>query len=518
MGKHSTNRSGMFGRGSGPGKPSRRVPGSVQRREANAAHKARGAADPVSLSDPASRRKGPLESAPARLKAERDRRKRRAKRIIVTSLVAVALLLVGGAAGAFAYVKHIESTMQRTIVKQEELQNALTKAKPQEPFTMLMLGADYRPGEIKYRTDVMILVKVDPQTKKVWMISIPRDTKVNIPGHGNMKINAAHFIGGEEGPAYAVKAVEDLTGVPVNHYMEVNFRGFKKVVDALGGVWVDVPVEIDDVKADYSPGHRAKHIDPGYQLLDGEHALTFVRSRKFPDGDFTRMAHQQIFFRALADQMASMDNVARLPRLVSSAAQFIKTDMSLIDLIRTAQALKGAGSKNLYTASLKGEWKSPFVYLDEDLKDHLIGDLKAGRSFEDSPTAPAAGAATTGAKPGQATQSSAQNLESTKPAEVSVTIRNGAGIAGCAKQAASIVKARGYDVAEMGNANQFVYDKTLVVYTDNKAAAQALAAILPPGAKLVESRGMYSFDTDVLIVVGKDWDVSKVPVTPVTSQ
>lgn len=514
MGKHSHKR-GLFGASGGPVGPAgdgrgdrsgrSRVPSHVAGARPSAAARKRKAAD-YELSDPRKRRKGALEAAPARLRAERERRRGRAKRIFATAGITMLVLLVMGAVGAFAYAKHIESTMQGTIVKQEKVKAALKKAEPQKPYNVLLLGGDHRPGEERYRTDTMIVARVDPQNKKVWMLSIPRDTRVDIPGHGSAKINQAYYYGGAE---LAIETVKGHTGLDINHYMELNFRGFEKVVNAMGGVWIDVPSEIDDWKAaSHSPGHRAKNIDAGYQLLDGEHALTFVRSRAFVDADFSRMKNQQIFFKALADQIAKKGNVVKLPKIVSAVAPYIATDMSLMEMIRTAQALKDAGSSSVYTETIKGEWRSPYVWTDEENMAELIAAMEEGRSFDGSAEAtPAVGSEESTAQP--------VNASSVNADDIDVAVRNGAGIAGVAKQAASILKARGFNVPEVGNANQNVYDKTLIVYKDNKAAAELVAAGLPPGTKLVESRGMYAFDTDVLVVIGKDWDISKVPVTPV---
>ncbi len=351
----------------------------------------------------------------------------------------------------------------------------------------------------------MILAKIDPKTKQVWMLSIPRDTRAEIEGHGVGKINSAFTYGGEEG---AIKAVKKLTGVSVNHYMNVDFKGFKKAVDALGGVWVDVPVEINDKEA-ASHNKKAAHIDAGKQLLDGDHALTFVRARhQFADQDFSRMKNQQIFFKALADQVAKSGNIAKLPRVVSSVAPYVQTDMSLMDMIRTAQALRSAGSESLYTATLEGVWRSPFIYPDEKKKEKLIEKMKAGESFEGTKTA----------KPKSKKKSSSASAETTaeKPGDITLTVRNGGGIGGSAKQAASILRARGFDVGAVGNADRMVYDETLVVYKKREPNAALVATALPPGTKIVESRGMYRFDSDVLVVIGKDWDLAKVPVAPIS--
>lgn len=483
------------------------MPSHVAGARPSAAARKRKAAD-YELSDPRKRRKGALEAAPARLRAERERRRGRTKRVFAVAGITSLVLLVMAAIGVFAYAKHIESTMRPMVVKTEKVQAALKKAEPQEPYNILLLGGDHRPGETKYRTDTMIVARVDPQAKKVWMLSIPRDTRVEIAGHGSEKINAAFYHGG---PELAIRTVNEHTGIPIHHYMEVNFRGFEKVVNAMGGVWIDVPSKIDDWKAaSHSPGHRAKEIDAGYQLLDGEHALTFVRSRDYVDADMSRMKNQQVFFKALADQIAKKGNVVKLPKIVSAVAPYVATDMSLMEMLRSAQALKGAGSSSIYTATVGGEWRSPYIWTDEEMLEELVGKMNAGRSFEDTATVESGGA--TGAGNSASVE---QAVSKRSPGDIAVAVRNGAGIAGVAKQAASILKARGFDVPEVGNANQNVYDKTLVIYKDDKAAAELVAAGLPPGTKLVESRGMYSFGTDILVVIGKDWDISKVPVTPV---
>ncbi|HSK48462.1 MAG TPA: LCP family protein [Coriobacteriia bacterium] len=501
MGKHSANKKNPFDRKRSAGRAAEHSRKGIR---SLGGPTARTRPHPLGdeqyrLSDPNTKRTASLEKAPARLRAERERRNRKYKRAALAVLAVVALVFVAGGIAAWAWVSTLQNTM---VVKAEKLAPSLEKAKPQEPYTVLLLGGDKRRDE-PYRTDTMILAKVDPKKKKMWMLSIPRDTRVEIAGHGAVKINSAFTYGGEEG---AIKAVKQLTGVPINHYMHVDFKGFKKAVDALGGVWIDVPVVIDDRQA-ASHNRSASHIDAGYQLLDGDHALTFVRARhQFADQDFSRMKNQQIFFKALADQVAKSQNLTKVPRVVSSVAPYIKTDMSLMEMIRTAQAMRGAGSKKMYTATLEGEWRTPFIYIDEVKKAELIEKMKKGRSFDGSETPDA-----------EDSKVEASAVSAKEPGDITVTVRNGGGIAGCASQASSIVKARGFDVQEVGNASRFVYDKTLVVFKTDQANAAQVAAALPPGAKLVESRGMYSFDTDVLVVIGKDWDLARVPVEPINT-
>lgn len=430
---------------------------------------------------PRSRKRGPLEESPE-LPVHRQRRKGLRKRVLaVIGLALVALLLAGGV-WALAFMRSINNEFQDDVAKDDKLAEVLTEPEPAKPFTILLLGSDVRPDEEAARADTIIVAKVDPAEKRVWMISIPRDTRVDVPGYGTEKINAANFHGG---PALAVETVEKFLDIPINHYMEIDFEGFQSIVDALGGVYIDVDVEIDDWKAaSHSKHHKASHIEPGYQLLDGEYALTYVRSRNFPDSDFTRMRHQQTFFKALAKQSTRWDNLFKLPGAIREFAKATTTDMSVGEMFGVASALRGLEVDSVQTATLVGEWRTPYVWTDEELKERLVTALKEGGDIE------------TAKEPDQAS--------AIKPQDVTVTIRNGGGISGIAAQCSDTLKAAGFDVRGVGNANQFVYDETLVVYREGDAAANAAAAALP-AAKVISSRGMYLFNTDILVVVGKDW-------------
>lgn len=505
MGKHSNNGS-PFGRRARKAPVRRRIPGDVTPSGRLSGHRMPQSGGSAG-SGPASRRRGALEAAPARLRAERGRRQGRAKRIatIIAASVLAVILIAG--VGVFAYAKHLENRMGRTVYQQEKLDLDLKKAEAQEPFNMLLLGFDKRAKDTVYRSDTIILARVDPATKQVWLLSIPRDTKVHVPGHGYRKANEAFALGEEK---LAIETIEKFAGVPIHHFMGINFKGFNKAVDAMGGVWIDVPVAINDPEADATRGNKASRIDPGYQLLDGDHALTFVRTRHtFADQDFGRMRNQQAFFLAVADQLAKKTPVSRLPKIVAAMAPYISTDMSLMEMMRMAQVLQGAGGKRIHTETITGTWRSPFVVTDEEVKETLLTKFKAGEPFKEPEPSEE--------NTGSATPASSSETAAKSPGSIEVSVRNGAGIAGCAKQASSVLKARAFKVLDVGNAGQFVYDKTLIVYTSDRAAAEQVAKALPPGVKLVESRGMYSYKGDVLVVVGKDWDIARVPVAPINT-
>lgn len=462
--------------------------------------------DPVdSLKDvgginvPRRRRGSGLEPAPRRLHSEIMRRRQRNKKFALAFVVGLVVLIAVGAIGTYAYIKHSESRLQKSFSDKKPLELTLKKVEPLEPYNLLIMGFDNHPGETVWRSDVMLLTRVDPQEGKVWMVSLPRDYKAAVEGHGFKKLNAAYQLGGEQ---LAIDTIEKLTGQKINHYMGVGLDGFQVIVDAMGGVDIDVPEKFDDPKADRSGDGSARYIDKGFQTLDGLHAMTFVRSRNFPDGDFARMRHQQLFFKALADQSATKLTTAQLLSAANKIIPYLSTDMSAGDLLRTVKDLKDAGSANVYTATLPGTWVSPFVVPDEAGKAEILRKFAAGEPFELTPE-----------------QIAEQELENLSPEDVTVTIRNGTTTVGLAKQAASVLRTRGFDVKEVGNTEiQSVYDKTLVVYKLAKPKAELVAKYLQPGVKLVESKGMYKYDTEVLVVIGKDWDVEKLPVAEISTR
>lgn len=198
------------------------------------------------------------------------------------------------------------------------------------PVNILFMGSDQRPGE-SARADTLLIMRVDPGDKVISQLSIPRDTLADIPGYGEGKINSAYSYGG---PALQIQAIEELTGLPIHHYVELNFNGFPAIVDSLGGVDIDVPEAIDSLYPD-GLAWTEVHFDPGPQHMDGATALIYVRVR-YSDNDFQRMARQQQFMEALQKSMASRSNLARMPLQAPTIIDNITTDMSTHELMRLA--------------------------------------------------------------------------------------------------------------------------------------------------------------------------------------
>ena len=182
-------------------------------------------------------------------------------------------------------------TREKSDLRTEDVE--ITK----EPFTLLIMGIeDYATDGQNGRTDSLMFATVNPKTQKISLMSIPRDSRVPIVGKNKEdKINAAHAYGGEE---MAIKTVEGFLKVPVDHYLKIDFQGFKGIVDAVGGVTVDVPFDFGSVQTWITTKIEFKQ---GQQELNGEEALAYVRMRKQdPNGDYGRAARQRQLLAAVA--------------------------------------------------------------------------------------------------------------------------------------------------------------------------------------------------------------------------
>lgn len=434
----------------------------------------------------------------------RIRRKRR-QRLTVTILVTLLVLIAGAAYGAWAYVNSFETKIRKVVTSDPSLINSLgqdAKA-PGEPFYMLLMGDDRRPGETRARSDTLILARIDPQKKKVQLISIPRDSRVKIPGYSApQKINAAAAWGG---PALAIKTVKELTGVPISHFLTVDFTGLRYIVDAMGGVWIDVPEKIDGRVTHNKWNNEHRLIQPGYQKLDGWHALTFVRVRhQFADGDFSRMRNQQTFIKAMVKQGLSLSSVIKAPKIIAAVSDNLTTDLTVAQLVDLVGQFKGMKDADLETATVPSHSDFidgvSYVIIEEPKLAAMISRMEKGEPMQPEKVA-------TGSKTATSTAGATAN-PAVKPASITLTIRNGAGVSGLAKSATDLFSKAGFVIKESGNMNQFVYSKTLVVFkTGTEDKARVVSEELGYG-DVVPAAGLYKFNTDIMVVVGKDWKLS----------
>ncbi|HOV80710.1 MAG TPA: LCP family protein [Bacillota bacterium] len=217
-------------------------------------------------------------------------------------------------------------------------------------LNVLLLGVDARQGETAARADTIILASIDPKTKRMALLSIPRDTRVNIPGHGWDKINSATVYGG---PELAAKVISDLVGMSVKYYVLTNFNGFKDIVDALGGVTLDVEQDMYHWD-DEDGGIYEINLKKGVQRLDGDKALQYVRYRDYMMGDIDRTKHQQKFLVALAGEILQPGTIPKLPRLIPEINRYVKTNLTLSDMYTLASAARNLEDANIVTQTLPG--------------------------------------------------------------------------------------------------------------------------------------------------------------------
>ncbi len=246
-------------------------------------------------------------------------------------IIAVASIILAGALGAGGFFIYVNS-VNRTIgsMNTAEIENILTPLEsPEEPVTILILGRDSRDTESERgRADTIMLLYLDPGRNTGSLLSIPRDTLVEIPGYGDDKINAAYAYGGEE---LMVKTVTDFLHVEINHYVTLDFEGFVQLVDALGGV----DVEIDRPQVDPKSG---ANFSPGNHHLTGEQALAYSRSRSTESGDIGRIQLQQHLFRELVRQKLNVKYMSNIPYYFNILIENTRTDLDVLTILKYSKA------------------------------------------------------------------------------------------------------------------------------------------------------------------------------------
>jgi LCP family protein required for cell wall assembly len=272
----------------------------------------------------------------------------RKRRMVLVLTIGVALLAVSGVGAAWAYERSVNNRVART-----DAFAGLPSDRPSPAVSgaenILLLGSDSRDPSttVASRTDTIILFHLDADHRHAYGISIPRDTWVHVPasangeGGGMAKINAAY---GRGGTPLVVTTIEQFTGVRIDHVALVDFAGFRQVVDALGGVDMNIDKTITSI---FKP-HRI--FRKGMRHLNGAEALDYVRQRyQFADGDFTRERHQQEFLKALLNKAVStgtVTNPARLNAFLDAITKTVTVDRDF-NLVGTAFALRNLRSGDI---------------------------------------------------------------------------------------------------------------------------------------------------------------------------
>jgi LCP family protein required for cell wall assembly len=248
------------------------------------------------------------------------------------ALAGVAIVVLAAAATATAGLLQIQSVVDRLSGDGQAVEiPTITRAEAGEAQTLLLLGSDKRWEDRetgrKPRADTMMLVRMDPDAEAVSLLSIPRDLMVDVPGIGERKINDAYAEGGLE---LAVETVTNLTGLDINHVVNLNFGGFRQVINAVNCVYADIDRRYYNSNVGVPIGQRYDAIDimPGYQRLCGIDALDYVRFRK-GDSDIVRAARQQDFLRAAKNQLSTSSLLGQRDELLEIFTSNTQTDTEL---------------------------------------------------------------------------------------------------------------------------------------------------------------------------------------------
>ncbi|HUH15751.1 MAG TPA: LCP family protein [Gaiellaceae bacterium] len=413
---------------------------------------------------------------------EPPRRSRWATVRTVFAWALVALLVAIGSAAGGAYLWFHQSVAE-VVASTPDVQVAaerLDVALPGQPATALVVGYDQRAGDgegMQFRSDTVMLVRADPKTKSVSMLSFPRDLWVEIhcpdqPSF-NGRINGAYSECGTKG---TLETVRELTGLPINYLITVNFRGFRQLVDAIGGVWIDVDRRyFNDRGGDF--GYATINLFPGYQKLGGYQALDFVRYRH-SDSDLYRVARQQLFLRAFKEQIKASTGPLQLPEVIKTITKNVEVGVGGSDELDGKTVLRYA----LFAYSLPPGhfFQSKLEGLEENASFDILAPeanvRKAVQEFShpDVESPQKATAVALGEKP------KPDANRAPPPSETAVTVLNGNGITGSAGTASYLLSQRGYQMVyppdgKNANAPNWEYFDTRIHYDESQPGAEAAA-------------------------------------------
>ena len=401
---------------------------------------------------------------------------------MASGVLSVLVLLVSGS--AWGLTSYINGHLGRI--------NAGTSGTPSSgPLNIVVAGLDERSGLTARQqrllhvgsnsgeldTDTLMLVHVSASHRFVQVVSLPRDSWVNIPGHGMSKINAALGLGG---PQLMVQTIEQATGLTVNDYIEVNFLGFVKVIDALGGVNICLPYAVDD-------SYSGLHMSAGEHHVDGITSLEFARDRhSFPTSDLARIQdQQQLISTALNEGISSgmLANPIRLERFLSAASAAIKVDQGF-NVVSLADEMRGISSRDVTFTTVP---LSNLNYQTPTGESAVLWNTTAAAALFNSLKNDQAPAGHRQAGHARAKSSG----HSPKPGQVSMDIYNGTLISGLSGDTGTQLAALGFQVHASGlDWTSQNLTQTVIQYPAGQEADAKLVANAMPGATVQQVNGL----------------------------
>lgn len=438
------------------------------------------------------------------------RAKRRRALMVASGIMSLVVLLASG--GAWAFTDYISGQLQKIDV------GINGHSGPTGALNILLVGADRRQGlsrkeqadlhlghDAGQRTDTIMLMHVSKNHDSVSVVSLPRDSYVHIPGHGMAKINSAYSPQAykDGGAKLTVKTVEENTGVQIDHYVEINFIGVLKIVDALGGVEICTPTALHDTSSGIN-------LTAGKHILNGKQALEYVRTRHtYANQDLGRIGAQQKFMSALLNKAIStgtLTNPGRLTNFLNTSLAAIRADsgFSSSAIRELAASMSGVSTDSVafttvpiananYTAPGVGS----SVLWDEQLKDQLFDKIKNDQ--------PIAAQQKTKSKKNGGQQKPKSNL-TIPPNRIQLQIFNGAGTAGLGARARRDLLGVGFQVPSIAkNSPSQGHRTTLVEYGPGRGDSARTVAAAIPGSQMKMVPGMPT----IRVVLGSSYSGAK---------
>lgn len=428
----------------------------------------------------------------------------------------VVILVCTAAALGYSYIELTKITNKSKIAPKTV---AITK-----PVNFLILGVDAgdydnHTKNNPNRSDTMMLVRYNPKTNKIYMLSIPRDTKVTL--HGKVeKLNASHAMGGAE---YTISSIERLLNVDINYYAEINYEGFRECIDAIGGVDIKIPRDMD-----YDAWKISIHFKKGEVVhMDGAKAEEFVRWRKnnngggYAMGDLGRISTQQAFIVEVIKKLKTPSGMLRYPVLMNTVSKYLETNMPINTMLDYALKARGIKSDNVQKEILPGEAKyidgiSYYVW-NKDKNNKFIANFRGEESSADL-----------GNNTDSATLSPTDNENDTKssvtayknndnangdavdtppPAsadrsDMDVMILNSTGKQGLAAEYKTKLEGLGYKVVQTGNYSYKKYSYTIINDYSKKECGNVLYNDLKFG-KIVKKQNK-KIAANLVVILGTD--------------
>lgn len=379
------------------------------------------------------------------------------------ALAAFFIILATAAIAGNIYIKGLGSRLNPTPQNQEKPIGA-------EPFNVLVIGKDADSFKEVGRADTIMLVRVFPKKKKAYLVSIPRDTRAKIDGHGFRKINSAYAYGDIK---LASESIENLLDIEIARYVVVNWTGFEKMVDLFGGVWIDVEKKMDFE----APSTKAYiHLKQGRQLLSGKEALGYVRFRHDRAGDLGRIPRQQKFIYSLIDQAKQIKNILKLPKLIDQLVDNTRTNTSVGELLWLGRLFWDIDKKDLSTDILPGQGKTingaSYFIVDQG----KVGEVEA--------------------------KLGAKYLSDSGLKNISINVYNASGITGIAKTQAKTLEGKGFKILNVRSSTRKLSETIVFCRETDLLKAKAVAVRLPNA--IIKISSYYLGDADVAVMVGKD--------------